>query len=600
VWPVVACRDVRNGMPSRSCRFLGGARLAGLLGALIIALAAVSAAAAGTPDTVPPGPPILTVIPPTVTQSTRATIGFLHLEPDVTFMCKLDGSSAKLCASPRLFSGLANGSHSFVVYAVDVAGNAGDATPATATWRVDATATIIDQMPPLHSNTRNAEFGFSSTTPPVTFECSLDGGIAGGPAFAPCTSPAAYANLSDDAHVFIVRAIGGPSQSDPTPAAWRWEIDTVAPVTTLISAPVGTIAGRDAALEFSTNEPGAGFECKVNTGQYSSCASPLILDGLRDGDYTIVVRAVDAASNVDPHPVVTRFAVDMPPDTVLVAGPIGLIDSSDATFVFGGTTASDRFECSLNGGSFLPCPSVHNVVGLAPGEHVLAVRAVDIGGERDPTPVSAPWTVVTLAAAPATFAANVRKARVKAGDHRATLSWKRPGGKQFRRVEIVRIPGKKNAARSLVYRGNKIAFVDRGLKNGVEHRWVIYATDKAGNRSGGVEVSTTPPVRTSLGRRAKVTPQTPLVLWWKPVKKARFYNLQLFRGQKKVLSSWPANPSVSLSGQWNWEGGKRKLLPGVYRWFVWPGFGKRKNSNFGKLVGSGTVVVKKPKVPKKN
>ena len=97
-----------------------------------------------------------------------------------------------------------------------------------------------------------------------------------------------------------------------------------------------------------------------------------------------------------------------------------------------------------------------------------------------------------------------------------------------------------------------------------------------------------------------MTPQAPLVLWWKPVTKARFYNLQLFRGQKKVLSSWPTNPSVSLSGQWNWEGSKRKLSPGVYRWFVWPGFGKRKNSNFGKLVGSGTVVVRKPKVPNKS
>ena len=338
----------------------------------------------------------------------------------------------------------------------------------------------------------------------------------------------------------------------------------------------------------------------MNGGQYAPCASPLVLDGLGDGVYSIVARAVDAAGNVDPDPVVATFAVDMPPDTVVVAGPIGLIDSPDATFVFGGTTASDSFECSLNGASFLPCPSVHNVVGLGPGEHVLDVRAVDIGGERDPTLVSASWTVVTLAAAPAAFAANVRKARVKAGDHRATLRWKRPRGEQFRRVEIVRIPGKKNAARSLVYRGNKIAFVDRGLKNGVEHRWVIYATDKAGNRSGVVELAATPPVRTRLGRRARVTPQTPLVLWWKPVKKARFYNLQLFRGQKKVLSSWPANPSVSLSGQWNWEGRKRKLSPGVYRWFVWPGFGKRKNSNFGKLVGSGTVVVRKPKAPNKN
>lgn len=139
----------------------------------------------------------------------------------------------------------------------------------------------------------------------------------------------------------------------------------------------------------------------MNGGQYAPCASPLVVDGLGDGVYSIVARAVDAAGNVDPDPVVATFAVDMPPDTVVVAGPIGLIDSPDATFVFGGTTASDSFECSLNGASFLPCPSVHNVVGLGPGEHVLDVRAVDIGGERDPTLVSASWTVVTLAAAPA-------------------------------------------------------------------------------------------------------------------------------------------------------------------------------------------------------
>ena len=96
----------------------------------------------------------------------------------------------------------------------------------------------------------------------------------------------------------------------------------------------------------------------------------------------------------------------------------------------------------------------------------------------------------------------------------------------------------------------------------------------------------TAPVQIRLGKKTTVAPRTPLVLSWNPRKKARYYNVQLFRGKRNVLSSWPGGPVVSLTGTWNWEGAKRKLVAGKYEWFVWPGFGKRANSKFGNLIGN--------------
>ena len=51
------------------------------------------------------------------------------------FLCKLDGAAFTTCASPKSYTGLASGSHTFRVAAVDAAGNV-DPSPATFTWMV--------------------------------------------------------------------------------------------------------------------------------------------------------------------------------------------------------------------------------------------------------------------------------------------------------------------------------------------------------------------------------------------------------------------------------------------------------------------------------
>jgi hypothetical protein len=43
--------------------------------------------------------------------------------------------------------------------------------------------------------------------------------------------------------------------------------------------------------------------------------------------------------------------------------------------------------------------------------------------------------------------------------------------------------------------------------------------------------------------------------------------------------------------EWTFGGRKHRLEPGLYRWYVWPGFGDREKSKYGKSVGSSFFVI---------
>lgn len=81
-------------------------------------------------------PPETTIDSSPALESTSSSASFsFSANESSTFRCKLDSGSYVVCTSPKSYSGLSNGSHTFYVYAIDLAGNS-DATPASYTWTI--------------------------------------------------------------------------------------------------------------------------------------------------------------------------------------------------------------------------------------------------------------------------------------------------------------------------------------------------------------------------------------------------------------------------------------------------------------------------------
>jgi large repetitive protein len=73
---------------------------------------------------------------------TSATFTFSANQDDATFLCSLDGAVAQSCSSPKTYTGLADGPHTFTVRAVDIFGNV-DPAGASHSWTVDTVAALI-------------------------------------------------------------------------------------------------------------------------------------------------------------------------------------------------------------------------------------------------------------------------------------------------------------------------------------------------------------------------------------------------------------------------------------------------------------------------
>jgi large repetitive protein len=654
--------------------------------------------------------------PAAAVNSSSATFGFDSSDSGVTFECSLDSSPFSACTSPKIYSGLQDGSHTFEVRARDKSGNA-DLTPASHTWIVDTTPpeTLIDTAPANQSASGAASFAFTSNESGATFECKLDTG-----SFATCTSPTSY-SLTDGRHTFEVRARDAASNVDASPASHSWTVDSAPPDTVIVTAPAEQSASAVPTFTFTSNESGGTFECKLDTGSFATCTSPSSY-ALPDGQHTFVVRAIDRAGNVDATPAAHTWTIDSSAPAPTIAQPVDGSSTNDTTPAFSGsagtaatdsptitvrihsgsnvggpvlqtfsvirtggtwagaagplaegvytaraeqtdaamntgysepttfnvdtggpgTTITDRptnptvsatatfrftsndatatFTCRLDAGEFATCASPVAYEGLAPGIHIFSVKATDRAGNAGGNATYS-WTVVAPtspppppepAPPPPAPAAqppppdvvppqDVTNLRVKPGIGAITLTWAPPVDADFDRVSVTRTAAGKNARASQVYQGGARTLTDRRVTNGVRYRYRITTHDRAGNASAGVEVAAAP-LSPLVAPRKGASVSAPPVLRWRAAPRATYYNVQLWlvraSGQQqaarpgKVLSVWPSVPRLKLTGRWVFEGKNYRLVPGSYRWYVFPGFGKRSQARYGALLGQSAFAVR--------
>src|SRR3954469_962207 len=191
---------------------------------------------------------------------------------------------------------------------------------------------------------------------------------------------------------YAVTADGVGGESTPVTVT----VDSTPPDTSIASAPSSTDPVDTATFQLASNEPGATFQCKIDTTSiWTDCSSPVVVFGVAAGSHRLTVRAVDAAGNVDPTPATATWkanAPSAPPETTTTNGPDALVNTRNQTIQFTSNNPLATFECAVDSVTFVACLSPRPVLNRPDGPHVFRVRAV-VGGVADPTPAEVSWTI---------------------------------------------------------------------------------------------------------------------------------------------------------------------------------------------------------------
>jgi len=104
--------------------------------ALVMLLSAGGVAFAQDTDTTPPETSIIGK-PAVISSNLSPSFHFTSSDANSTFQCELDGNGIRPCTSPKMYTFLSEGQHTFLVYATDAAGNI-DPSGEEYTWTVDS------------------------------------------------------------------------------------------------------------------------------------------------------------------------------------------------------------------------------------------------------------------------------------------------------------------------------------------------------------------------------------------------------------------------------------------------------------------------------
>ncbi len=308
-------------------------------------------------------------------------------QPINQFECRLDGGNYASCSTPKTYTNLADGLHTFEVVGVDAIGNR--SAPATRSWYVDTVAPVVTFVltPPSLGKESNVAFKYDITdvgSGVDKSECSLDGG-----AYAACSMTMInYNDLADGSHTFRVRATdkaGNQGLSDLI----TFVIDKNPPTINFTRVPEAYTNSPNFDFGFRAEDANGidRVECKLDSGAFVACDSVMnhVVQNLAEGAHRFTIRATDKAGNKSAE-VRHEWTVDLtlpqiayyqlPPESALEGTVISL-----------GFTASDALSgvktvvCKLDG-AVTSCQSgeIKTLADLAVGSHNFEVIVTDNAG----------------------------------------------------------------------------------------------------------------------------------------------------------------------------------------------------------------------------
>jgi hypothetical protein len=528
---------------------------------------------------VPAPPPPLDTTPPVVTPPANQTLEATSSAGATQSFSgtAVDNVNGSLPA-PCLPTSYPIGSTTVTCTATDTAGNSGSATFTVVVQ--DTTGPALSLPGPIVTEATGAAGAAVSYT--ASANDLVDGGVS-----VSCT-PASGSSFPMGATT--VNCSATDSRTNTSAGSFSVTVTNSAPTVTvpgpqIVEAFDATGANVNFVPAPTANDPQDGPlvpTCSHASGSLFPLGTTIVSCTAVDGGGASAAASFQVVVRDTTPPVVTP-----PLDAVVVTDtPLSQADPRVAQFL-GGASAADlvgvvRIESNAPpvfplGASTVTFSAVDAAGNVGAASATIELRALVPG---QPQPPASPPPAVRVPPA------NVANLRVRPLDRGAWLEWR--AAPTATRYVVTR--SDRTGATRPVYDGRATTFVDRGLVNGQEYRYVVVSYDAAGLRSVGVAIVAVPvrPILVSPAHGAGVS--RPPLLTWRRVSGAKYYNLQLFRisasgVRTKLLSSWPIQPRLQLRRTWRYGGKSQRLTTGAYEWYVWAGFGARAAENYGPLLG---------------
>jgi hypothetical protein len=329
----------------------------------------------------------ITSKPPAKSNSSIATFEFVGSDSggSVRFECSFEGATFSACSSGIQYSGLASGSYSFTVRAID---NVGLQANQPYEWVVDRDKPTVSiaSGPTGRTKDTSAAFTFSvsdtGTGIKETF-CSIDGA-----AYESCAGGYTIANVSEGNHRFNVMTRDNAG-NDSAVAERVWSVDLTRPTVQITQGPADPSLINSISFGFSGTDANSGtisgYMCSLDSQAEVSCNSPAAFQDLSDGPHVVSVKAIDSVGLVS-DTVAASFKVDAnAPSISLMRTPAEVISTATtASLEYRIEDASEitSIRCGFEGAlDTCAAAAVIDVTRTSVGTYKFVIEAIDIHGK---------------------------------------------------------------------------------------------------------------------------------------------------------------------------------------------------------------------------
>ncbi|MBN2434468.1 MAG: carboxypeptidase regulatory-like domain-containing protein [Spirochaetes bacterium] len=348
-------------------------------------------------------PPVVrfAVVPPSITNSNTPVIKIEAVDgvTDLaSFQYRINGGDLSTFIdalnSIPFSEPLGEGSYTVSVIARDSAGNIQSESDAiTTAFTVDTTPPVasfasVEQLPKSITNSQNEQITVSSDDI-VQYRYKIDGNDWSD--FSDTSIKISLDNLSEGSHQLLIAGVdaAGNIQPEASAVSHDWTVDITPPESVSVTNLPATVTNSGAVNAVVSDDEGdiESYYYRIGGSDWvlANVEQPILAGSLGEGTYTLSVKAVDAAGNIQQSQFDYSWTVDRTAPTALLSGtPMTSVPVNETGIMInvGGTDVVE-YRYSLDGSSWSDPLSTDvpiSSTGLSETQHTLLVCAMDSAG----------------------------------------------------------------------------------------------------------------------------------------------------------------------------------------------------------------------------